>query len=260
VSYWPFDGDANDHKGGLTTTSSGVSYTTGVRGQSYQGSASGYATATLAGGNIFAGLTSFSVSLWFKLPALPVAGDPGGMFFVGSSMNPNEIILEADVPNNTQINTDSLKIHHGFLDPGSPGYQGFTLESYDTNALGKWEHLVMTYDGGSSTYTYYQNAIPTGVSSAWSNGMYVTPTTIYDGSLPVGSGTPPTAVLGNISFASDPPTTLVIGTWPAGLYGVSPTLGSNGCFLGQLDELRVFNKALTQLEVSGLFLNGQAGR
>jgi len=32
------------------------------------------------------------------------------------------------------------------------------------------------------------------------------------------------------------------------------------CFIGQMDELRIFNKALTQQEVSGLFLNGQANR
>jgi len=260
IAYWPFDGNANDAKGGLTAVSNGITYNTGIRGQAYQGSSSSYATLAVPSGSPFASLNSFSISVWFNLPALPVAGDPGGMFFLSGTNTLNEMILEADVPSTSQKTTDSVKIHHGFTDLGSPGWQGFTLESYDTMALARWVHLVMTYDGGSSTYTYYQNGIPTGVSSAWSNGQYVTPTTMYDGPLPLGSGTPATTTLGNISFSTDAPKQIVLGTWPATLYGVSPTLGANGCFLGQLDELRVFNKALLASEVAGLYLNGKAGR
>jgi len=259
VAYFPFDGNANDTKGGSTATSSStVTFGTGVRGMAYQGAAGAF--ATLNPSTAFNHLASFTLSVWYFLPALPVAGDPGGMFFLSGTNTLNEIILEADNPSPSQKTTDSVKIHHGFTDLGSAGWGGFTLESYDTMALGKWEHLVMSYDGGSSTYTYYQNGIPTGTSSAWSNGKYVTPTTMYDGPLPLGSGTPPTTLLGNLSFTSDPPKQIVIGTWPATLYGVSASLGANGCFLGKLDELRIYNRALTQSEVAGLFLNGNAGR
>jgi hypothetical protein len=257
VAYWPFDGNVNDVKGGLSGSASGVTYATGIRGQAYQGASGSYATAVP--GSSLAGLTSFSLSVWYQLPTQPASGDPGGMFFMGSSTNPNEIILETE--HYSPVSGDSVKIHHGFDNVGSAGWQGFTLESYDTVAIGKWVHLVMTYDGGSSTYTFYQNAIPTGVSSAFSNGGYITPTTILDGPPPVGSGTPATTTMGSLNLSSDPPTSIVIGTWPVGLYGVSPTsLGGNGSYVGQMDELRIFNKALTQLEVSGLFLNGQAGR
>jgi hypothetical protein len=130
------------------------------------------------------------------------------------------------------------------------------MVSYDT-ATSKWVHVVMTYDGPSSTYTYYENGQPVAVSSAY--GVQ-TSTIIYNGPLPLGSGTPPTTLMGNLSFTAAPTTTLYIGTWPPGLYGVSPTLGANGAFLGAMDELRVFNRALTQAEVVGLYLNGQAGR
>jgi hypothetical protein len=66
-----------------------------------------------------------------------------------------------------------------------------------------------------------------------------------------------TTPLGNIGFTSDPPASIVIGSWPNGLFG---QVATNDCFVGQIDELRVFNIALTQQEVAGLFLNGQAGR
>jgi hypothetical protein len=63
-----------------------------------------------------------------------------------------------------------------------------------------------------------------------------------------------------LDFSTDEPAQVVIGTWPAGLYGVSPNLGDNGSYMGMLDELRVFSKALTGAEVAGLYGNGKAGR
>lgn len=257
VAYWSFDGNANETKSGNAgTASAAVTYTTGIRGQAYQGATGAYVTSVPSAA--FSALSSFSLSVWFNLPAQQPSGDPGGMFFLAGTSTLNEMILETE--SFMPVSGDSVKIHHGFTNLGSPGWQGFTLESYDTMAIGKWVHLVMTYDAPSSTYTYYQNGIPTGVSSAWSNGMYVTPTTMYDGPLPVGAGSPATEPLGANSFSTDPPQQIVIGTWPATLYGVSATLGANGCYLGQMDELRIFNRALTQAEVAGLYLNGKAGR
>jgi Concanavalin A-like lectin/glucanases superfamily len=260
VAYFNFNNNVNDSVGGETGTAVGVTYTTGVRGQAYQGAKSAYATVPAS--PAIKALQSFSVSLWYSMPTAakptPTGGDPAGMFFVaGDSANDgNEIILESDVPDSAQYAKDSVPIHSGLTDLGSPGWAGFTMNSYDT-AQETWVHLVMTYNGGTSAYTLYENAAPIAVSSAF--GISVA-TLLYDGPLPVGSGSPATALLGNLTLTSDPPKTLYIGTWPPGLYGVSNTLGSNGCFLGAMDELRVFNKALSQQEVTGLFLNGQAGR
>jgi hypothetical protein len=124
------------------------------------------------------------------------------------------------------------------------------MEAFDTAAIGKWVHFVMTYDGPSSTYVVWQNGTQTMNSSAWGKNLSTVLMTNNPGGVP----------LGNISYATDPPQTVYIGTWPPGLYGVSATLGANGSYLGKLDELRVFNRALTQQEVAGLFLNGQANR
>jgi hypothetical protein len=241
----------------------GVTYVAGVRGQAYQGATGAYATVPASAA--FTSLTSYSVSVWYSLPsaAKPKAGgsDPGGMFFVSgdtasSGNNANEILLETDVPSTSQFAADSVPIHHGFNNIGSPGWQNFTMNSFDT-AASAWVHIVMTYDGPSSAYTFYENGQPIGVSSAYGVS---TATILYDGPLPVGSGTPATELMGNLNFTSAPAKTLVIGTWPPGVYGVSATLGANGCFLGAMDELRVFNRALTKNEVVGLFLNGAAGR
>jgi hypothetical protein len=118
----------------------------------------------------------------------------------------------------------------------------------------------MTYNGASSVYTYYENGVTVGALSAFSNSLYVSPNTIYDGPLPVGSGTPATQLQGNLTFAGNDPTMFYIGCWPPNLYGVSPTLGAQGNFQGAIDELRVFNIALSQQDIAYLYQDGKAGK
>jgi len=264
IAYWTFNNNVNDTVSGNAGAPVGVTYVPGIRGMAYQGATGAY--ATVAANSNFAGLQSYSVSVWYSLPSSakpqPNTSDPGGMFFVSGSTTAsdgNEIILETDIPSASQLAADSVPIHHGFNNIGgvAASWQNFTMVTYDTS-VATWVHIVMTYDGSTSTYIFYQDAVPDTVSSAYGNA---TNTILYDGPLPVGSGTPATQLQGNLSFAPDPPKTIVIGTWPVGVYGVSTTtLGGNGCFLGAMDELRVFNTALTQQEVSGLYLNGRAGR
>lgn len=251
IAYFPFDGNANDTKGGMTPTVAGnITYTTGVRGQSYQGAAGAYATYTPSAA--FASLPSYSISVWYQLPTTDpsystITGQDTltqGMFFLYGT---NNWLLNNDIE---QFHGDSVRVHAGFDDIASPAYQGFVPETFDTGAIGKWVHFVATYNGGTSTYVTYQNGIATGANTAFTNGMYLTPDLMYtDGTM--------TTPLGNLGWAAQVPATVVVGSWPDGLFG---QVAANSTFRGQLDEMRVFNKALTQLEVTGLYLNGLAGR
>jgi hypothetical protein len=248
IAYWPFNGDANDHKGGLTGTATGsVTYSaSGVRGQAYQGAIGAYEIYSVPGGSPFASLPSYSYSVWYKMAAQDTL--PQGMFFLTGTTTQDLLINEIEPF--TPKGLDSVRIHTGFNDLASPAYQLFVPESFDTMAINKWVHWVVTYNGGTSTYTVYQDALPIGTNSAFSSGKYITPNMMWtDGTM--------TTPLGNLGFTSDPPKTVVIGSWPDGLFG---QVAAKDCFLGQMDEVRIFNKALTQTEVSGLFLNGQAGR
>lgn len=249
VSYFPFDGNANDVKGTATATEVGVTYKTGIRGKSYKGATGAY--ATIVPSAAYSSLPSYTLSMWYKIGAQPDANSgPQGLFFLSGTNTQNELIYEIDRPNASQEGGDSLKIHHGFTNLGSAGWQGFTMEAYDTSAYKGWVHLVTTYDGASSTYVIYQDGVPLLNASAWGKKTsYV----LYQDA-------DQTTPQGNLSWASDPPQLIILGTWPAGLYGVSPTLGSNGCFLGQMDELRIYNKALSATDVGALFLLGVAGR
>jgi hypothetical protein len=255
VSYFNFDGTVNDGKGN-SGTAVGVTYVAGVRGQAYQGAAGAYATVPASAA--FATLTSYSVTCWYSLPtaAKPQPGGTAqGIFFLSGdssgNIDGNEIILETDVPSTSQLAADSVPVHHGFNNIGGAAgtWQNFTMNSFDT-ATSNWVFVAMTYDGPSSTYTFYENGAPISVSSAYG----VSTSTI------ILNGPTPSPIQGPLNLNLHLPQTLIIGTWPPGLYGVSPTLGSKGCFLGAIDELRVFNRQLTQLEVAGLYGNGLAGR
>jgi len=252
VAYWPLDADVNDHKGGINGTGVNVTYTAGVRGKAYQGSATTYASfkpsATLRG------LKSFSVSLWYWQTAQPVdspKNDPQGMFFLADSNQNADMIIENE--HFKPKGMDSLQIHAGTYFPNAKNYKGFVMTTFDTMAIGKWVHFAMTYDAGTSTWVVYQNGQPTRNQSAYG---FNTSTILLDG--PTGS-----APQGNPNWTTgngNAPVTGTIGTWAPGVFGVSPTLGSNGNFEGKLDEIRIYNIALTAKDVAGLFLNGQAGR
>lgn len=261
VGYWPFDANANDAKGGLTATAvgSGVTFgSAGVRGNSYQGTQGAYFTlAVPSGGGAYTSIGSYSESVWFKLAGQDSVTQ--GMFFLSGASTQDEMVTE--IESYKPVSLDSIKIHTGFDDLNSPAYQRFIPETFDTMAIGKWVHMVITYNGGTGEYIVYQNAKATGTNTAFSPttppnqpypfpGYYNTPNILYT------DGTKAT-LLGPIGFTSDAPTTIIIGSWPDGLFG---QVAVKTCFVNQMDELRIFNKALTQTEVTGLFLNGQAGR
>jgi len=252
IAYFPFDGDGNDHKGGATGYSKGVTYTTGVRGQAYQGSIGAY--DTIPASTALKSLGSFSLSIWYWQTAQPVhsPNTPQGMVFMSDANTDPDLILENE--SYSPVSGDSLEIHNGFYTPAATNYNYWVLGTFDTAAIGKWVHLVMTYNGGTSTYTCYQDAQPMLTSSAYGVN---TSTVLLDG--PSGA-TPANPPLGNINYSSNPPVGFYIGTWSPGTFGVSPTLGANGSWLGKLDELRIFNIALTATDVTGLYLNGLAGR
>lgn len=263
VAYWPFDGNFTETKQSLTGTNNGASFTTGVngQGQAYQGKGSSNVFFSNPG-TAFSGLKSVTVSAWLAEPTQPVnntatsyvAGQGAqGVFFVydqsGSAWN----LLHFNVE---PFRNDTLRVHAGFNNTGAPEYQGIVPEGLLSGSVkaNTWTHVVMTYDGNSSTYTLYKNGNPVPVASAWGSG---TPTQIWT------NGNKTTA-MGNLTFKS-PPAGIVIGAFPQ---AVTPTINSgiggpqpwSGNFQGAIDNLRVYNKALSQTEIGSLYQLEGAGR
>ena len=245
IAYFPFDGNSNDTKGGMTATTVGsITYNGGIRGQAYQGAAGSYATYTPSAA--FSNLPSYSVSVWYNLPAQGTT--PEGIFFLSGTTNLDLLVNEIE-----PWHADSVKIHTGFNDLASPGFQLFIPETFDTAAIGKWVHFVVTYDAGTSVYTVYQNGNASGTNTAFSPA----PPNNYNTPNPLWTDGTKTTPLGNLGFTGDAPVSAIVGSWPDGLFGQT---SAGDAFLGQMDELRIYNKALSLSEIAGLYLNGKAGR
>jgi Concanavalin A-like lectin/glucanases superfamily len=247
IAYWPFEGTPNDVKGGLIGTATGVSYTAGIKGQAYQGSTTSSIQIPLTTGNAFASIQSFSLSVWYNDPT-QVTTPNHGLFMMSGVSNWN--LLELEFERDSTGPADSVKVNAGFNNVDGVNYKGIVPSALLDTAVNRWVHLVLTYDGGSSTYTLYQDGVTVKAQTAWSSGLYAsTPAQIWtDGTA--------TVAMGNIGFTADPPTGITIGAF-------SPLVAGNswaGSFPGKLDEIRVYNKALSLSEVAGLYLNGLAGR
>ncbi len=268
VAYFPFEGSSyNDVKGGLVGVNHGAEFTAGIKGQAYSGS--GQSFVTYGNPGALASLKSFTLSAWFKIAATPV-NNPGSNFVVGQGTmgvfsmydsvtnNPNLLLLEFEPY--TPVSGDSLRVHAGFNNTGNTagaGWTGIIPEGFMDTVVNKWTHVVMTYDGGSSTYTLYENGTAINVSTAWTpapNGP--TPTSIFNG--PTGGAT--TGPMGNLNF-KDPPNGFIIGGWPynslpSNVFGAQPWAGY---LQGGLDEVRIYSSALNSTDVKSLDILERAG-
>jgi hypothetical protein len=264
VAYWSFNGTLTDAKQGLAGSNNGSTFTTGLKGQGYQGGGNSYVTYSNTGN--LGSLSSFTISVWINQPSQPVnnttsgyiagQGAQGILFLYDTAGNWN--LLHMDLEPYTPVSGDSVRIHAGFNNTGNTagaGWTGIVPEGFLDTAIAKWTHVVLTYDGTSSNYTLYHNGQPIAVNSAWANAL--TPQTMYNGP----SGDPTTTPMGGLHFKYAPQG-LILGAFPqvatpnANIGGPQPWSGN---LQGAMDELRVYNKALNAQDVASLYILEKAG-
>jgi hypothetical protein len=257
IAYWPFDNNTNEKIGGLIDTLEGTDYGKGIRSLAYLGifddpwGYGGYpplfgvpVKVPLESTNTaFNSLHSYSVSIWFNVP--DEVKTPNQVLFHIEGIHANLIELEFE-PYSTSAG-DKLKVHAGFTNPGGVAYKEIITEGILDSSINRWVHLVMTYNGDNSLFTLYQDAVPIALSSPWTHSAYTS------SPIPIWTDGNATVPMGNIDFASDIPQGITIGSFP-------PDSSGKSSFPRALDELRIFKVSLTQKDVTGLYLNGLAGR
>ncbi len=281
VAYFPFNGSFNDVKLGLAGTNTGASFTTGLKGQAYQGSGSSYLVVPFgSAANMFGGTAfkSYTVSLWVKEAQEPIYAPSGnytpgqgpeGVLFMydAATPNPHQDLLHMDIEPFAQATQDTVSLNAGFTGTGLTttgpwagaavgGTEGVVPNGRLDTAIGKWTEIVMTYDAGSSNYTLYENGTAVFANSAWSTWAGgPSPVTILTGPTG-GTGSIP---LGPLNF-TPAPTGLVIGAWcgTAMVSGFTPNQYT-GSFKGSLDELRIYNVALNASDVKSLYILEKGG-
>jgi hypothetical protein len=237
VAYFPFEGDATESIANLTPTMQpNVTYVAGRRGQAYQGANMAHLLYTLPATSKMKTLTSFSIAMWLKSPL--VTGDPEiTIFEIGKSDdlfwgNLKLGLLRLDAT------ADSLNFKAFFLKDGAVWSGQHISYSDPLFPINIWMHLVFQYDQNTSKFMIYKDGVKIetndGVENRWAAGDDVVPR-------------PP---LGPLAFVNADK--INIGAWRPKTEGTAEDAWM-GWFLGNLDELRVYDKALTAAEVKALF-------
>jgi len=220
VGYWSFDGSYIDSVSNTVATGKGTSFTGGFKGQALQGANNGYVISDLP--NAIKNASSFTIDYWLNSPQnttgilTPVCIARTDQFWGTFDMF---------VENGSTATSGNLKVH----------FNGQTevwfTNGFISNPWNSWQNIALTYDAASSTFTLYQGG--TAVASQNAAG------------------------LGNLVFPATA-TKIVFGTEQ---FNCTPSLGTAGgsqpwaaYLTGQMDEVRVYNKALSALDIQALIV------
>jgi hypothetical protein len=195
-------------------------------------------------------LPSFTVSMWTKVPdntstlssLFQINGvdfqDIWGLVGLMTRTNGNVYSLGATTTHVNGTGTHPAYADY-FLDPGKTASEGFTA------GTDGWAFITITYDGPTNLLTYYGNGVKLGTRTltnvkAPETLALLTPNKVSFGTFEFKDDFN-TGAYGNPPLAADRP-------WAS--HGITATL----------DDVRVYNKALSQTEISALLHLGQAGR
>ncbi len=230
VAYFPFESESQSIDLGTGITydkkAGAATFVTGRRGNCYQGSSSeGYLQYSLASTNPFKTMSEFTVACWVKTAA---AGGAAMIFQVNGgdgTMSNLDLMLEGG------SNADSLQFK-GYLYNSTTTWQGQDIASQNIGFTpNKWVHVVYSYNKTTSTMALYANGILVKTSQRYAD--------------------PNSTPLGALTFGSDM-TKINIGAWNQQIAG-SGTQDWMKYFPGMVDELRIYNKALSDTEVKALY-------
>jgi len=235
VAYFPLESAT-----GAITTGTGVtfskistagSFVVGRRGNAFQGSTNGgFLEFNLATANVFKDLTEFSYSAWIKTPA-PTGGAASAFSVNGGDANMGNFNLVIE----SQSNADSLALKP-YIRNSTSEWQGQDMYTFKkANTTDKWIHVVSTYNKTTS------------VMSLYVNGSLVNTGIKYAGPVPTVGAQP---LLGALTFVDM--TKFYIGAWGKLALGTA-TDSWMVYFPGMIDEIRVYNKALSDTEVKALY-------
>ncbi len=248
LAYWNFDGTNNENKSSTAPIIvSNASFTAGIKGQALRLSSGYLLYPTIAALSSKNALSSCSVSLWMNIANngskftelftlardTTVESDWLTIINVGVETGHNaadqNLVLHSWIgtyPNGTRNGGDNIN------DFGNVGVDYQTVPGAN-----QWVHYVMRYDASAETIDLFANNIRV------SNNNFRKRT----GLGPIVSPTPTQVVIGAFSNAST-------------RFSKSSTLGFHGLLNGNIDELRVYGKSLSDVEISALFKLEKQGR
>ncbi len=237
-AHWNFEGDGKEKKSGATPASTvNATFESGAKGKGVKLTDGYIAYNAITALN---SLPNATVSLWAKYDN---NGSHPSCFF--TLTRPNEWAGNINFLGETgwkKAGNDTLVVKGLVVTnkDNNPSWQDSRNEPskggvQTPKGVNKWHHMVMTWDGATSNFKIYVDGVKVS-NPEWE----VRGTT------------------GPLNFYS--PTRPVIGAWGVNVPGGGTAEGWQKPMTGSLDELRVYNKALTDAEISALYQLELAGR
>ena len=220
VAHWAFSDRLIDSVSNTVGVNTGTSFAAGVKGQALQGALNSYVISNTSAA--ITGLKSFTLTEWINTPP-PSTGIVGLFSLSNNSQFWGNI--EVFVENGSTNTAATLKV---VITNNGSGDRTFEIKNI-VNLFDKWNAIALSYDQTSSLFTLYIN------------GSKVSSTTLagISGSLNfVNSGK---IVFGCVQFQTTPSLTTATGSQGWASY-----------LVGQLDEVRIYNKALAPDEIGSL--------
>lgn len=240
VAYFPLESEAETVVAeGITYSKKGgaAGFVKGMRGNAYSNTAAdckniSYLDFALGEKNPFKSMTSFTISAWVKMP-VPNDGSPAMISLNGGDAGMGSLLVMFE---GWGCNSDSLFVKPYLYNTSTPWKgQDFGLSNagFTTD---KWFHLIYSYNENDSKMSLY------------SNGAFVTDSERFaDAVQPDGSQ----QKLGKLAL--DPAmTNLYIGAWHNNTDGAHSDAWRTS-FSGSIDEIRIWNVALTPEEIEDLY-------
>ena len=218
AAYWAFDGGLIDSVSNTAGTNTGTSFAGGVKKQSLQGAANSYVLTTPSAK--VTGLQSFTLTEWINTP--PPSNGIIGLF---SLSNTTQFWgnLEVFIENGSTNANGKLRIH---INQG--GDKTYAADNV-LNLFDKWVGLAISYDATTNMVKVYVNG--SRVSAGTVNGLAGPLAWTNNGKV----------VFGTVQFQTTPSQTSATGKqdWASFL-------------TGNVDEIRLYNKALSDAEIGSL--------
>lgn len=248
LAFWNFNGSNNETKSNTApVSSSNASFGTGIKGQGLTLNSGYLLYPTIAALSSRDALASCTVSLWMKV------ANNGSTFselftLARDTTKENDWlnIINVGVETGHAASDPNIDLHSwiGSYPTGSRNggdnindYGNVGVDYQTVNGSNKWVHYIMRYDGVTENIDLYANSVRVSNNNFRHRG----------GLGPIVMPTPTQVVIGGFSNAST-------------RFLKSPILGFHGLLNGSIDELRVYNKALNDLEISALYQLEKQGR
>jgi len=218
IGYWSFNNTLADSVSNAVATNVGTSFGAGVVGQALQGANNAYLLVTP--GSAITGMHSFTIAFWVNSPA-----PSNGIIGLVNLSNTTGFWGNIDMffENGSTVAAAIFKVH---ITNGTN--ETWIVGSGLPNVLGKWSQLTVSYDATSETFKLYANG---SLNVTQHQAGYGPLNFINSGKM----------VFGTVQFQTTP-----------SLTSGSGSQGWASFLTGQLDEVRIYNRALTDIEVSAM--------